>query len=222
MLGSRHLARLEETIKGQVGTLLSIVREEVASPSEPREVVTLLSSRIDCLAQLYAGVFRRHSLATDRPEGGKVRLGAYLARVCSGTHTADRSYNVRLSTSFVECTTEVETAAMIGLTLSELLANAFGDTNPYDDEAEIEIDLGWGESGEAVLRVKASSRGDEGSLLPEEKTVGRRLLRNLLPRLGTTLEESNRDGTREVVMQLPMISRPDGQDASASKAVPEG
>ena len=219
---TRHLAQLETTVRGQVGLLLSIMREEVSEPEDPREVITLLSTRIDCLAQLYAGVFRRHS----RNEDGRVRLGAYLGRVCSGTHTADRSYNVRLSTNFVECTTDVETAAMIGLALSELLANAFGDANPYDDEAEIEVDLEWadmdGTGGGAVLTVKASSRGNEGSLLPEAGSVGQRLLANLLPRLGADIREDNRDGVREAILPLPMIDRPsDTAPSRPANAAPE-
>ena len=198
---TQHLSRLESQVRDQIANLLTMIREEIAQPSDPHEVITLLSSRVDCLAQLYAGVFRRHSKAHEE----KIRLGAYLGRVCSGTHVADRSYNVRLSTNFAECVTDARTAASIGLVLSELLANAFEDTNPYDDEAEIEVDLERRETKGMTLRVKASSHGDDGTLLPKPNTLGRRLLSSLLPKLGTTLEENNRDGVREVILPLPML-----------------
>ena len=145
----RRLAEVQKRVQDNISLVLNILREEIAKPGTPDDMISLLASRIECLAQLYGGVF--HHYTNDK----RTRLGAYLGRVCSGTHLSDRSYNVRMSTDLVGCTTDVETAAIVGLILSELLANAFDGVNPYDDEAHVEIDL-LRESGGVVLSVSAS------------------------------------------------------------------
>ena len=198
---TQHLAELEKIVTDQVGNLLRIMRREITDPRDSRDVAKLLASRIDCLAQLYDGVFRRYSRGFD----GEVRLGAYLARVCSSTHTADRSFNVRMSTDFIEASVDADTAATVGLCMSEILANAFLDINPYDEGAEIFVTLEWCEVEHARLSIRTRSNGDNGSLMPRPDTVGSRILLELLPRLGVVVRESYREDIRELVIPLPML-----------------
>jgi len=214
-LAKRVRARIEDassSIRDPLESVLRILRAEMPASARPSDVVTLLSSRIDCLAQLYAGVFQRNGMDKE----GRTRLGAYLGRVCSGTHLSDRSYNVRLSTDFIECTVEVETAAMIGLLLSELLANAFDRSNPYDNEAHIEVVLDWvdgqgpdgnGEGKHARLTVRDTSEGRKRSLLPRKDTVGRRIVDTFKPRLHTVYAEQNTEDRLEATLDFPTVRR---------------
>ena len=219
------LATISRTIRDPLESILQILRSEVPEPDAPREVITLLSSRIESLAQLYAGVFRRHGRDAD----GRTRLGAYLSRVCSSTHLSDRSYNVRISSNFIDASVPVETAAMIGLLLSEVLANAFDRSNPYDNEAHIEVALAWkgkdegkDEDSASHLRLTVSDTSDTSdtastggadrkrSLLPRQGTVGRRIVDAFKPRLDTRYNETADDEIVRVTLDFPTV-RPDDE-----------
>ena len=200
------LSQVEQSVSSSIAEILKMVRDKVRKPSEPHDVVSLLASRINCLAQLYAGVFRQQALE----EGRNVRLGAYLSRVCSGTHVADKSYNVRMSTEFVDCVTTNNRAGSIGLVLSELLANAFDNSDPFNDEAEIQVELERNDAGVLELSVRATCRSGRITLMPPSDSVGERMLDTLLPRLKTEVVESVEGDAVWARVLLPTLGKSSG------------
>ena len=197
------LQAIHSQVHEQAASVLALIRGALGTNDEPERVTSVLTSRLNALAQLYGGVFRMGASEYKN----EARLGAYLARVCSATHLADRSYNTRLNTSFVECSAELRTAATVGLILSELLANAFGESNPYDPQAAITVRFDWC-NGVACLSVADESRRDGGSLLPQPDTVGGRIMETLGRQIGIEVEEGGADGSeRSVRVRFPTLKR---------------
>lgn len=186
-------------VKDTLGSVLNLLRDQ-AEESRAQSVIDLLGSRLDCLSLLYDNVFQTHeSGASD-----SIRLGAYLSRVCSATHLADKSYNTRVALDLAECTTDLETAASIGLVLSEILSNAYETANPYDDGALIRVTLD-GESGGARLTVEDLSDNANSRLLPRGDTVGGKLVEALAPTFKGSFEESVGEGGSKIVLSLGAV-----------------
>ena len=196
----KRLEQLTGVVEDNVGSVLKLLRKQ-ATEDVPERVIDLLSSRLNCLALLYANVFRTY----DTEAFGEVRLGAYLSRVCSATHLTDKSYNTRFALDLAECTTDIKTAASVGLVLSEILTNAYEKANPYDDAALIEVALEH-DNGEARLTVMDSSRTSGAGLLPPTDSVGGQLLDALEPDLDGTIEEARTDQGSVVTITLGGVS----------------
>ena len=199
----RRLQALQSRVESQVGFVLATVREVAGAPGDAREAYAQSASRLESLAQLYEGVFRQGPESEDT-----VRLGAYLSRVCSATHLAHPGHNIRLLTDFAETECGMERAARIGVVLSELLGSAL-EAAAGAPRASIRASLRR-EGGEAVLRVDAANKGRARSILPEENSVGMRLLAAFLPELGTDIAVERSDAGTRVGVPLPGLAFPGG------------
>ena len=201
---SAELAAIYDHVSDHTTALLSVVRSALGDEVDTDRVSNVLASRLNALAQLYGGMFRLGT--SDYQE--EARLGAYLARVCSATHLADKSYNTRLNTHFVECSAELRTAATIGLLLSELLANAFDESNPYDTSASIRVSLDWVD-GELCLSVADDGGKDGADLMPEPDSIGARIFDTLGRQIGVRVEldDPPRGNDRSVRLFFPTLTK---------------
>ena len=201
---SAELATIYQHVSDHTTALLSVIRDALGEETDADHVSNVLSSRLNALAQLYGGMFRLGRSEYDE----QARLGAYLARVCSATHLADKSYNTRLNTSFVECSAELRTAATIGLLLSELLANAFDESNPYDSSASIRVSLDWVD-GELCLSVADDGGKDSADLMPEPHSIGARIFDTLGRQIDVRVEldDPPRGNDRSVRLFFPTLTK---------------
>ena len=204
---SDRLQALQDRVRDQVGFVLTTVREVAGGAGDPLEANAQVASRLESLAQLYEGVFRRDVGPGPEGDGDRVRLGSYLSRVCSATLVAHPGHNIRLNTRFRETECDIETAARVGLVLGELLHAALGATH-RDPRAAIRVSLS--EDGpDASLGVEVASGRALPTLLPDMDTLGGRLLAAVVPKLDARTRSERTDGGSVVRVTVPGIRFPE-------------
>ena len=204
---SSRLRALQDRVREQVGFVLTTVREVAGDVGDPLEANAQVASRLESLAQLYEGVFRRDS----RTEGDRVRLGSYLSRVCSATLVAHPGHNIRLNTRFAETECSIETAAQVGLVVGELLHAAL-DASYRDPRAAIQVSLDR-DGDDAVLGVEVASDSQLPALLPDAGSLSARLLDEVVPRLEAQTRAHETEEGALVRVVVPGIRFPENAPA---------
>ena len=199
----QRLRSLQAVVEDQVGSVLKTVRGFLGEGYEADRSAGVLAPRVESIAQLYDGLYR-----SEAQGAGRVRLGAYLARVCSATHLSHREYNVRLNTHFEETVCDLDTAANAGLLLFELLSSAFKEIGRHPDDASaINIRLERSGGG-AVLSVSDVVSHHPHTLMPAPETVGAKILSDVLDSLGTKPTIDSDPTGQTITIPIPAVDFP--------------
>ena len=203
-----RLRELQHRVKNHLSMILSMIRSEARGSERPRYdargAFEVLAGRVEALSLLY-----EKFTEAEAPGAGTVALGAYLSRVCAATQQLVDARTVRVNVDMCEADADAETAARLGLFLSEVLDNALQHAFPSGVRGRVEASL-VREGGDLVLRVEDDGQGMERGDWPSERSLGGRIVKALTERMNAELDvRSDEDGT-VVELRLPDPAPPAG------------
>lgn len=189
------LREIKHRVKNHLSMIVSMVRMQARDEAAVPESLRALARRLESLQLLYDqlsgyGVGRR---------GGNAALDSYVAALAESTADLDARSGIRIEQSLeaVECGSD--TAAKLGMILSEVLNNALQHAFPARDEGLVTVSLHRGADDGAFTLVVA----DDGIGIPPEKawpnpkSVGGRIVRGLIMDIDAKLDvNTGKDGTR--------------------------
>ena len=129
------LAEVQHRVKNHLAMIVSMIRLR-AQQQVSRKSFEALSSRIESLALLYdelsgSGIGNRRD--------DEVPVGAYLSRVCATLNALDGRGSIRVNVECDQVRLPPDTAARLGLVLTEFLTNALEHAFEGRDEGTIRV-----------------------------------------------------------------------------------
>ena len=188
------MRELRHRVKNHLAMLLSFVKLQANEVPDLEEKLEVLASRVRTLNLLY-----------DDLEGGRERqtetvsLGAYISRICSALNMMDGRRRVVMNVAANPIDCNVDTAANIGLLMSEILTNAMQHGFSDNESGTVLVKLTDRTEGDQKVRLSVEDDGKglpAGCKWPNEGNLGARIVRDLVKRLNADLTvESSSDGT---------------------------
>lgn len=192
------LRELHHRVKNNLQTLLGILSMAerkvrlagaVAGPTAA-EVLRDARMRVEAMAVLQRVLYRRESL-----DG--VNSLIFLTDLCSNVERAFRRPGIAVRTLPTDVIISLDVAQVMGLVVSELLANAFKHAFPDREQGEITVNLHEDDGeGHYVLVVEDDGCGPGARLVPG---TGLSLVQGLVQRHGGSCRIETGRGTRCVV-----------------------
>lgn len=194
-----RLREVQHRVKNHLAMVLSMIRVE-ARKSSGTDRFDILESRVRTLTMLYD----HFSEPTDDVTDDTVPLGAYVTRVVSALQVLSDRHQVRINVDTGNIRVRTDTAARVGLALSEIVTNALRHAFDDDQEGELRVELVRQTDG-AVERVRLcvadDGHGLDGKQWPDRKSLGGRIVIDLIERLDADLDvETSKNGTTVTVM----------------------
>ena len=184
-----RLRELQHRVKNHLTMIVAMIRLE-ARADTPERALAVLSRRVETLSVLY------DEFAQASTPGGEdeVALGAFVSRVCAATQDLVRGAALRLNVSVEAAMAPVDDAARIGLFLSEVLNNALEHAYAENEIGAVSVRLAREAEG-LVLEVSDEGRGMAPGTWPNDASLGGRIVRDLVRRLGGELSVDGSGGT---------------------------
>ena len=201
-----RLAELQHRVKNHLAMILAMMRLEAESrPAE--EVVDLLRRRVEVLSLLYQA-FSKQGNGT----GETIPLAGYLSRVASTVELLDGRPGIAVNSSLVALEVDHDTAAKVGMILSEALTNAYEHGFADRTRGHIDVRLAEEPGGWRVLEVKDDGAGMNGAEWPNPNSLGGRIILSMADQLEGTVVTC--DGpTGGVVFRLRFPEDPEAATA---------
>ena len=184
-----RLREIQHRVKNHLTMIVAMIRLE-ARTDTPERALAILSRRVETLSLLY------DEFAQSGTPGGEdeVALGAFVSRVCAATQDLVRGAALRVNVSVEAAMIPADDAARLGLFLSEVLNNALEHAYDEGETGAVSVRLAREAEG-LVLEVSDEGRGMAPGTWPNEDSLGGRIVRDLVRRLGGTLSVDGSDGT---------------------------
>ncbi|WP_183818690.1 PAS domain-containing protein [Parvularcula dongshanensis] len=192
-----RLRELQHRVKNHLAMILAMIRLEAAEQRQAPEFAETISRRVEAISLLYDEFATR----TGGEENERIHPGAYLSRIASAVHEIDGRPEVRLNVEIAKASIAIDTAARLGLYLSEVLTNAFRHAFGERDEGEVRIELTCHENT-AELHVLDDGCGTPDGAWPRADSLGGRIVLSLVERIGGDVSvqprwpDQERPGTR--------------------------
>jgi len=184
----RQLSEVQHRVKNHLSMVVGLIRLQAgkAKGEEPAEgVFDTLSRRVEALQLLYQEMSEAGSAkATDKT----IPLGAYLGRIAAALNHIDGRQGIKVNFNSDTLSVETETAARIGLIVSEVLTNSLQHAFEGRSDGTIEVQARLLTHG--VLRISLEDDGvgmAEGHEWPEKGNLGAKIVRMLVKGLDGTL-----------------------------------
>ena len=209
-----RLAELQHRVKNHLSMILAMIKVE-AQKRPADEVIDLLRRRVEVLSLLYQAFSHEEDGASDT-----IPLAAYLSRVISTVELLDGRPGIGVDTSLERMDVDQETAAQVGMILSEALTNAYEHGFPQQSRGHIRVDLAGDGDGRVSLSVRDDGNGLDGAAWPSEERLGGRLVMAMAENLDGTVDLSDAPGGGTVfALRFPLHpSRSVDRTASAPLA----
>ena len=213
VLGSQREARIAggddlpmreitHRVKNHLSMIVSMIRLQSRAQSlDPQRDYMNLARRVESLQLLYQEM-TDGGVGTVRSE--RIALGAYVTRVVSAIGYLGGGGGVRTNVDVEFVESSLQTAAQIGLVLSEILTNAYQHAFHGREHGLVDIRL---KRLPGFLRLQVSDDGNgipEGAKWPESGSLGGRIVRSLVSGLeGKLTVGRNATGTL-ITLDIPL------------------
>ena len=192
----KRLRELQHRVKNHLSLVVAMIRLQ-ASRMDPRSASELLAKRVEAISLLYEEVN-----ASDESEA-EADLPAYLERVTETLRGLSKDITVRFENAAGALRMDADSAARIGLIVSEVLTNALQHAFRDRDAGVVAITLET-RGGALVLDVVDDGEGLGESRWPNDGGLGGQIVLDLASRLDAELDvTSDHTGTR-VRLTMPI------------------
>ncbi|WMS41617.1 PAS domain-containing protein [Acuticoccus sp. MNP-M23] len=206
------LREIHHRVKNHLSMVVGMIRMQArAKNAASTDDYATLARRIETLQLLYQEMTMG---GTDSVNAEDISLGAYVSRIASTIAYLDGRQSVRLNVDLDAAHTAVDTAAQIGLLVSELLTNTYQHAFKEQTEGLVEIRLKEQSEGGAI-RLQVSDDGvgiDPEMNWPDGGNLGGKIIRSLLTGLGASMTVAGGNGT---VLTIDIPQRTTPADAPA-------
>ncbi|WP_108660480.1 PAS domain-containing protein [Acuticoccus kandeliae] len=193
------LREIHHRVKNHLSMVVGMIRMQArVDNADSVQNYTTLARRIETLQFLY----------DEMTVGGRARagdrivsLGAYVSRIASAIAYLDGRESIRLNLDVANVRAPIDTAAQVGLVVSELLTNAYQHAFSTRIEGLIEVRLM--ELSDGTIRLQVSDDGvglAAGARWPDGGNLGGRIVRSLITGLNAELGVSG--GARGVMVTV--------------------
>jgi len=190
------MREIQHRVKNHLAMIVGLIRLQSREAGAQADYGNL-ARRIESLQILY------EEMSHAGPAGDRIGLGAYLSRICSAIAHLDGRPGIRLAIDMAPLSVSVETAARMGLILSEVVTNALEHAFIGRSEGLLDVRL---EDGGGTARVTVTDDGvglAEGTAWPDMASMGGRIVAGLVDGLDARLHvDTGPKGTR-VTLDVP-------------------
>jgi two-component sensor histidine kinase len=179
-----QLMEIQNRVQTDLSMIIGMIRQQSGTTSVPEDFAAL-ARRIETLQLLYEEM----KLSDSQSNQDTIQMGSYLSRLAAAIAHLEGRTGVRISLQIEPLEVPIETAARVGLVLSELMTNAFQHAFERMDTGLVEVRMSQLSAGGLRLIV-----ADDGVGIPDEKvwpdtsTVGGRIVSGLIEGLEGTLQ----------------------------------
>lgn len=213
LLGSQREARIAggddlpmrevtHRVKNHLSMIVSLIRlQSRAATLDPQRDYANLARRVEALQLLYQEMTDG---GTGAARSERVALGAYVTRVVSAIGYLGGGSGIRTNVDVEFLESSLQTAAQIGLILSEVLTNAYQHAFDGRDHGLVDVRLKRLPAG--TLRMQVSDDGNgmaEGAKWPEGGSLGGRIVRSLVSGLGARITVGRNATGTVVTVDIP-------------------
>lgn len=182
----RQLAEVQHRVKNHLSMIVGMIRIQANSADGNAKQFESLSRRVEALQLLYQEMDQAGAAkATDKI----IPLGAYLSRICSAINHIDGRQAIKLNFQSDTIDVPVETAARIGLVISEIVTNSL--QHAFKDRDHGVVTIRSNVMSNELLRITIEDDGvgiPEDCNWPHDGNLGARIVRQLVAGLDGQLE----------------------------------
>lgn len=182
----KQLAEVQHRVKNHLSMIVGMIRIQARRQGEQATEFHQLARRVEALQLLYQEMDAAGAAsATDKI----IPLGAYLSRIASALNYLDGRQGIKVQFHSDEIAVQVETAARVGLIVSEILTNSL--QHAFADRGDGVVSVNARKMSNELLRI---SMEDDGTGIPEdcnwpqEGNLGSRIVRQLVEGLGGQID----------------------------------
>ncbi|WP_375290848.1 PAS domain-containing protein [Qipengyuania sp.] len=182
----KQLAEVQHRVKNHLAMIVGMIRIQARTQTEAGKEFDQLARRVEALQLLYQEMDAAGAgSATDKI----IPLGAYLSRISSALNYLDGRQGIKVQFQADEMAVEVETAARIGLIMSEILTNSL--QHAFPDRQDGVVTLSARRMSGDLLRISMEDDGvgiPKDCNWPQEGNLGSRIVRQLVQGLGGQID----------------------------------
>lgn len=204
---TQHAMReLKHRVKNHLAMVVSMIRLEGRERGLASDV-TSLARRVESLQLLYEELSD-----PETPRNREtVSLGAYVSRLVNTTAHLDGRAGIRVNIDVGEAACGSETAAKLGLVISEVLTNAFQHAFEGREEGALDVHLSQAADGRVTVIVRDDGVGLPGpEAWPDRSSVGGRIVAGLIDDLDGELDVTT--GAKGTTIRLTIPCHDDSQE----------
>ncbi len=194
-----RLRELQHRVKNHLSLVVAMIRLQ-ASRMDPRSASDLLAKRVEAIGLLYEEV----DVAGERD--GAADIAGYLGKVVDTLRGLSEGVKVTFENRAGDLRLSSDSAARIGLIVSEVLTNAIQHAFRDRDRGEVRVTIET-RPDSLMLDVVDDGDGLGDSQWPRDGGLGGQIVLDLASRLDAELDvDSNQTGTR-VRLSMPLSQR---------------
>lgn len=194
-----RLRELQHRVKNHLSLVVAMIRLQ-ASRMDPRSASDLLAKRVEAIGLLYEEV----DVAGERD--GAADIAGYLGKVVDTLQGLSEGVKVTFENRAGDLRLSSDSAARIGLIVSEVLTNAIQHAFRDRDRGEVRVTIET-RPDSLMLDVVDDGDGLGDSQWPRDGGLGGQIVLDLASRLDAELDvDSNQTGTR-VRLSMPLSQR---------------
>lgn len=195
------ISEIQHRVKNHLSMILGLIRMKTREFND-KEVLTDLSRRIESLQLLYEEMSASRRFHNE----DKIQLGAYIGRVANAIAHLDGRSGVRMNIDIASMEMQTDTAARIGLVVSEILTNCM--QHAFKDQETGLVEIRAVQTDRGGLRVTVT---DDGVGLPEDVNwphdggLGSRIVLGLVDGLGGSIDVTRASNGTVVIFDVKTI-----------------
>jgi len=196
------LREIHHRVKNHLSMIVSMIRMQArADRVTSAEDYATLARRIEALQLLYDEMTTG---GTESASDRDIHLGAYVSRIASAVSYLDGRETVRLNLDLCSMSASVDTAAQVGLIVSEILTNAYQHAFAGREAGFVEVRLIDLSDGTARLTIADDGVGlPQDSRWPDGGNLGGRIVRSLVTGLDAELQVTGGPRGASFVIDIP-------------------
>ena len=198
----RQLAEVQHRVKNHLSMVVGMIRLQANRGGGGTDVFLTLSRRVEALQLLYQEM---NEAGSNKATDEIIQLGAYLGRIVSALNHIDGRHGIKVNFNSDTVNVATETAARIGLILSEILTNSL--QHAFDGRAHGTVEVQARLLSDHILRI---SMEDDGHGMPEdcdwprEGNLGAKIVRMLTKGLDATLNVVRGQAGTVISLDIPL------------------
>jgi len=194
------MREIQHRVKNHLAMIVGLIRLQSRQNLGARDHFDTLARRVESLQLLYEEL----SFAGPARSIESISLGAYLGRICNAIAHLDGRPGIRVGIDMADLAASVETAARIGLILSEIVTNAFKHAFVDRPEGHLTVRLGPFDGRGVRIEVRDDGVGiPEGVRWPDTESMGGRIVAGLVDGLAARLLVDSGPGGTTVTLDVP-------------------